>query len=79
MCPWTLASHTASFDISVQAFFQRFCRRLVGLYVILRETRSASMAVDGSATIIRKVACVIARGRSPRVGVSDRRAKRKES
>ena len=60
--PSTMASHTASFDSSVQAFFQRFCRRLVGLCVILRETRSASMAVGVSATITRNVACVIARG-----------------
>jgi hypothetical protein len=39
----TMASHTASFDSSVQAFFQRLRRRLVGLSAILRETQSASM------------------------------------
>ncbi len=65
----TMASHTGSFDSSVQAFFQRSCRRLVGLYVIRRETRSASMAADGSTTIIRNVACASARGCTLRVGV----------
>ena|SRR5208337_374406 len=69
-----MASHTASFDSFVQAFFQRLCRRLVGLYVILRETLSALMAVDGSTRIIRNIACVIARGCTPPIGVSDRRA-----
>jgi hypothetical protein len=52
-CWPTLASHTASIGSSAQAFVPRLCRRLVGLHVILRETRSASMAVDGSAPIIR--------------------------
>jgi len=42
-CRLTMASHTASFGSSVQAFFQRFRRRLVGLSAILRETQSASM------------------------------------
>jgi hypothetical protein len=61
----------ADFDSSVQAFFQRFCRRLVRLYVIFRETRSASMAVDIPSTITRNVAGVIARCCTRRVSVSD--------
>ena len=71
---WTMASHTASIDSSAQVFFRRFCRRIVGLYVIPLEIRSASMAVDGSTAITWNVTCVIARGCVPRVGVSDRKA-----
>ena len=53
---WMMASHTASYDSSVQAFFQQICRRLVGFYVIFRNTRSSSVAVDDSATFTRDVA-----------------------
>ena len=38
-----MTSHTASFDSSVRAFKCSFCRRLVGLLVILDETQPPSM------------------------------------